>query len=229
MRGAVSTLWPASAERARRRRRRRAPTRPGHARPQAAHAESTRGPVRLDPVALVRQAATAVHAAAQGRDLGTTITCVVGPRRRADPGARRRHPGLPAARRRPHPADGRPLAGRGDGRQRRHHRRGGARATRTATRCSARSGASASCRPATSTAWRPPTGSRASACSRATGCCSARTASGAPSTDREIQVVLTEALDCQNAARALIDRALQGGAPDNATAVVARCVRRPVL
>ncbi len=35
------------------------------------------GGPRLDPAALVRQAATAVHAAAQGRNLGTTITCVV--------------------------------------------------------------------------------------------------------------------------------------------------------
>jgi protein phosphatase len=47
--------------------------------------------------------------------------------------------------------------------------------------------------------------------------------------DRAIQEILIEALDAQNAARALIDRALQGGAPDNATAVVARCVQRPVL
>jgi protein phosphatase len=47
--------------------------------------------------------------------------------------------------------------------------------------------------------------------------------------DSQIQAVLAEALDAQNAARALVDRALQGGAPDNATAVVARCVRRPAL
>ena len=47
--------------------------------------------------------------------------------------------------------------------------------------------------------------------------------------DHEIQAVLTEALDAQTAAQALIDRALAAGAPDNATAVVARCVRRPVL
>jgi protein phosphatase len=47
--------------------------------------------------------------------------------------------------------------------------------------------------------------------------------------DHDIQVVLTEALTCQNAANALIERALKGGAPDNATAIVARCVRRPVL
>ena len=47
--------------------------------------------------------------------------------------------------------------------------------------------------------------------------------------DREIQVTLAEALDPQRAACALIDRVLRTGAPDNATAVVARCVRRPVL
>ena len=46
--------------------------------------------------------------------------------------------------------------------------------------------------------------------------------------DREIQAVLSEALDAQVGARVLIDRALAGGAPDNATAVVARCLRRPV-
>jgi serine/threonine protein phosphatase PrpC len=47
--------------------------------------------------------------------------------------------------------------------------------------------------------------------------------------DAEIQVILAEALDCPSAAGALIDRALQAGAPDNATTVVARCVAMPAL
>jgi serine/threonine protein phosphatase PrpC len=47
--------------------------------------------------------------------------------------------------------------------------------------------------------------------------------------DAEIQVILSEALDHHIAARALIDRALAAGAPDNATAIVARCITRSTL
>jgi protein phosphatase len=47
--------------------------------------------------------------------------------------------------------------------------------------------------------------------------------------DREIQVILSEALDHHIAARVLIDRALAAGAPDNATAIVARCITRSTL
>jgi protein phosphatase len=43
--------------------------------------------------------------------------------------------------------------------------------------------------------------------------------------DDRIRDVLAEALDCPAAAGALVELALQAGAPDNASAVVARCVR----
>jgi len=42
--------------------------------------------------------------------------------------------------------------------------------------------------------------------------------------DGAISTILTEALSCQSAVQALINRALQSGAPDNASAIVARCV-----
>jgi protein phosphatase len=45
--------------------------------------------------------------------------------------------------------------------------------------------------------------------------------------DAKIRTVATEALDPPTAARRLIELALEAGAPDNATAVVARCVRMP--
>ncbi len=43
--------------------------------------------------------------------------------------------------------------------------------------------------------------------------------------DDRIREVLSEALDCPTAARVLVELALQAGAPDNASVVVARCVR----
>jgi protein phosphatase len=45
--------------------------------------------------------------------------------------------------------------------------------------------------------------------------------------DEQIRGVLGQAADCPAAAGALIRRALEGGAPDNASAVVARCVSMP--
>src|SRR5215213_2019551 len=46
--------------------------------PEASHeADGAAMGAGFDPVALIREAATAVHAAADGRNLGTTITCVV--------------------------------------------------------------------------------------------------------------------------------------------------------
>jgi PPM family protein phosphatase len=42
--------------------------------------------------------------------------------------------------------------------------------------------------------------------------------------DDQIRTILSEALDAPTAANVLVDRALQAGAPDNATALVARCV-----
>jgi protein phosphatase len=79
MRGAVTTLWPPSAD--------AAPSSPGESAmpppaltneqvPAAGSGTTDAGGPRLDPAALVRQAATAVHAAARGLELGTTITCV---------------------------------------------------------------------------------------------------------------------------------------------------------
>ena len=46
--------------------------------------------------------------------------------------------------------------------------------------------------------------------------------------DAQIRTVASEALDPPTAARRLIELALEAGAPDNAAAVVARCVRMPV-
>jgi protein phosphatase len=43
--------------------------------------------------------------------------------------------------------------------------------------------------------------------------------------DDRIREVLSEAVDCPTAAGALVELALHAGAPDNASAVVARCVR----
>ncbi|MDQ3702578.1 MAG: bifunctional protein-serine/threonine kinase/phosphatase, partial [Chloroflexota bacterium] len=45
--------------------------------------------------------------------------------------------------------------------------------------------------------------------------------------DERITEVLTHAPDCPAATRVLVELALQAGAPDNAAAVVARCVRAP--
>lgn len=76
MRGAVSMLWPpTSAVDA---SMPPADDRPGSASSgeQASDADMATGGSRLDPASLVRQSATAVHTAGQGRDLGTTITCI---------------------------------------------------------------------------------------------------------------------------------------------------------
>jgi PPM family protein phosphatase len=45
--------------------------------------------------------------------------------------------------------------------------------------------------------------------------------------DTSLSTILSEALDPPNAARAAIERALDAGAPDNATVLVARCVEVP--
>jgi PPM family protein phosphatase len=186
------------------------------------------GGPRLDPAALVRQAATAVHAAARGRELGTTITCVTV------------HDGELT------------LAHVGDTRA--YLLRDGVLARLTADHSLVAamvasgviSAAEAEGHPDSNKVLRS-LGSQRELPERYVDGLDA--AYGAPSLrlqpddrlllcsdgvwgtvpDRDIQVVLTEALSCQNAASALVDRALQGGAPDNATAVVARAVRRPVL
>jgi protein phosphatase len=45
--------------------------------------------------------------------------------------------------------------------------------------------------------------------------------------DEEIRATVVASSDCPSVARILVERALEAGAPDNAAAVVARCVRMP--
>jgi protein phosphatase len=231
MRGAVGMLWPPSPL--------GSPT--GATAPDAAagsDAATDREPApdasvelggpRLDPAALVRQAATAVHTAGQGRDLGTTLTCLAV------------HDGELT------------LAHVGDTRA--YLLRGGALTQITADHslvaAMVASGVitpeEARGHPDSNKVLRslgsqrelPP--SYVDGLDAAYGQPSLQLATGdvllvcsdgvwGPVSDGEIRNVLMEALDAQVAAQALIDRALAVGAPDNATAVVARCVRRPVL
>lgn len=195
--------------------------------PQAV--ESPAGPdsARLDPEALVREAATAVHAAALGRNLGTTITCVAV------------HDGELT------------LAHVGDTRA--YLLRGGVLTRLTSDHSLVAAMVASGVITAEEAKGHPDSNkvlrSLGSQRELPPGYVDGlKAAFGAPGLrlevgdwlvlcsdgvwgtveDREIQVALSEALDAQNAARALVDRALQGGAPDNATAVVARCVQRPV-
>jgi len=183
---------------------------------------------RPDPVALVRQAATAVHASAHGRNLGTTMTCVVV----QDGDLTLGHVGdtrayllrngtltrltadhslvaamvasgvITADEARGHPDSNKVLRSLGSQRE---------LPDGYVDDLSAAFG---------SASLRLEVDDRLLLCS-----------DGVWGTveDTAIQVTLTEALDAQNAARALIDQALAAGAPDNATAIVARCVQRPVL
>jgi protein phosphatase len=196
--------------------------------PTAPHQADAATTARLDPAALVRQAATAVHAAGQGRDLGTTITCVA-----------------------VHDGD-LTLAHVGDTRA--YLLRDGALTRLTADHSLVAamvasgviSAEEAHGHPDSNKVLRSLGSQRELPAGYVDGL---EAAYGQPSLslevgdvllvcsdgvwgtveDPEIQVVLAEALDAQTAAQALIDRALAGGAPDNATAVVARCHRRPVL
>jgi PPM family protein phosphatase len=231
MRGAVSMLWPTSTDAALPAPSEAAALTPepkiGQA-PGASPTPTDAGEPRLDPAALVRQAATAVHASAQGRDLGTTITCVAV------------HDGELT------------LAHVGDTRA--YLLRDGVLSRLTADHslvaAMVASGViteeEAEGHPDSNKVLRSLGSQRELPASYVDGLdaaygqtsvglnvgdvlmlCSDGVWGTVP--DRDIQVVLTEALTCQNAASALIERALQGGAPDNATAVVARAVRRPVL
>ena len=191
-------------------------------------AEPTDPPItgRLDPAALVRRAATAVHAAAQGRNLGTTITCVAV------------HDGeLILA----HVGDTRAYLLR-DGVLTRLTSDHSLVAAMVAS--GVISAEEAEGHPDSNKVLRSLGSQRELPEGYVDGL---EAAFGAPSlrleagdvlmlcsdgvwgtvNDAEIQVALTEALDAQNAARALVERALEGGAPDNATAIVARCVQRP--
>jgi protein phosphatase len=194
--------------------------------PDPARSSEDASPPRLDPARLVRGAATAVHAAGQGRNLGTTITCVAV------------HDGELT------------LAHVGDTRA--YLLRDGALTRLTADHslvaAMVASGVitaeEAEDHPDSNKVLRSLGSQRELPPEYVDGL---EAAFGAPNlrllpgdvlmlcsdgvwgtvNDHEIQVVLTEALDAQNAAGALVDRALQGGAPDNATAIVARCVKRP--
>jgi protein phosphatase len=228
MRGAVGMLWPAPSEEASRSANGVEDAPPADLASDRAAAPPGIGAPRLDPATLVRRAATAVHAAGQGRDLGTTITCVAV------------HDGELT------------LAHVGDTRAYLLRDRALTRLTADHSLVAAMVASGvitpeeAHGHPDSNKVLRSLGSQRELPASYVDGL---EAAYGQPSLrlapgdvllicsdgvwgtveDREIQVVLTEALDAQTAARALIDRALAGGAPDNATAVVARCVRRPVL
>jgi protein phosphatase len=231
MRGAVTMLWPSTSESAAPvpdcPERAKSPDRPITGEPASGTDPSTIGP-RLDPVALVRQAATAVHAAARGREVGTTITCVAvhdGELTLAHVGDTRAYllrvgdlvrlttdhslvaamvasGVISAEEAQGHPDSNKVLRSLGSQRELPDRYVDGLEAAYGQT----------------SLPLQPE--DRLVLCS-----------DGVWGTveDREIQVILTEASSCQNAASALIDRALRGGAPDNATAIVARCLQRPVL
>jgi protein phosphatase len=219
MHDAVGMLWPPSEHR-------QEPT-SEHDDQQSAEVGARPGP-RIDAAALVRRAATAVHAAAQGRQLGTTITCVVV------------HDGELT------------LAHVGDTRA--YLLRGGtlthltfdhslvaamvASGVITAEEAKGHPDSNKVLRSLGSQRELPPR--YVDGLEAAYGVPSLRLEIGdwlllcsdgvwGTVDDPEIQVILVEALDAQNAARALVNRAIQAGAPDNATAVAARCVQRPVL
>jgi protein phosphatase len=186
------------------------------------------GPTEIDPVALVQRAATAVHGAAQGRQLGTTITCIV--------------------------VQGGELTLAHVGDTRAYLLRDGALSQLTADHSLVAamvtsgviSSEEARGHPDSNKVLRSLGSQRVLPDGYVDGL---QAAFGAPSLhlavgdwlmlcsdgvwgtveDRDIQIVLTEALDCQRAASALVDRALKGGAPDNATIIVARCVQRPAF
>jgi protein phosphatase len=233
MRGAVTMLWPPSAggpsQHARAASSPTSASTPTSDRaPDADPVAADAGGPRLDPASLVRQAATAVYASAQGRDLGTTITCVTV------------HDGeLTLA----HVGDTRAYLLR-DGVLTRltadHSLVAAMVASGVITPDEAQGHPDSNKVLRSLGSQRELPASYVDGLEAAFGQASLRLAvrdvimlcsDGVWGTvrDRDIQVVLTEALTCQNAANALIERALQGGAPDNATAIVARCVRRPVL
>jgi protein phosphatase len=186
------------------------------------------GDSRLDPRALVRQAAPAVHAAAHGRELGTTITCVVvqdGTLTLAHVGDTRAY-----------------LLRAGDLRQ--------LTADHSLVAVMVASGVisaeEAHGHPDSNKVLR----SLGSQRELPDGYVDDLTAAfGQPSLplepddwllicsdgiwgqveDAEIRIVLMEAFDPATAARRLIDLSLAAGAPDNATAIVARCLLKAAL
>jgi protein phosphatase len=228
MRGAVSTLWPppSPTEAAGPVGDARAESR-GPAGPAPQDEIDTRGP-RLDPAALVRQAATAVHAAGQGRDLGTTITCLAvhdGELTLAHVGDTRAYLLRDGALVRLTADHSLVAAMVASGVITPEEARGHPDSNKVLRSLGSQRELPAGYVDGLEAAYRQPS------LQLAAGDVLLICSDGVWGTvaDGEIQAVLSEALDAQVAAQALIDRALAGGAPDNATAVVARCVRRPVL
>jgi protein phosphatase len=225
LRDAVRTLWPPPTDVPPAVANLPTSTAAGEQPPSTDHGAAS---PRLDPAVLVRQAATAVHAAGQGRNLGTTITCVVV------------HDGeLTLA----HVGDTRAYLLR-DGVLTRltadHSLVAAMVASGVITPEEARGHPDSNKVLRSLGSQRELPASHVDGLEAAFGRPSLLLAPGdvlllcsdgiwGPVEDRDIQIVLTEALDAQTAAQALIERALAGGAPDNATAIVARCVRRPVL
>lgn len=176
----------------------------------------------LDPVALIRTAAPAVHAAGEGRQMGTTCTCVVvsdGELRLGHVGDTRayllregaltrltRDHSLVAAmvasgvlseqEARGHPDSNKVLRSLGSQRELPDQYVDGLEAAYGQPSLPLRAGDWLLL--CTDGVW-------------------------GPVEDAQLQTVLSEALDCPTAARAIVERALVAGAPDNATAVVARC------
>jgi len=183
---------------------------------------------RLDPAALVRQAATAVHAASQGRNLGTTITCAVvhdGELTLAHVGDTRAYllrDGVLTRLTADHSLVAAMVA---SGVITPEEAEGHPDSNKVLRSLGSQRELPAGYVDGLEAAYGQPT-LRLEPDDRLLLC-----SDGVWGTvpDPEIQVVLTEALNCPIAARALVDRALAGGAPDNATAVVARCVQRPAL
>jgi protein phosphatase len=194
--------------------------------PVSGESEAPTEPPRLDPVVIIQKAATAVHAAANGRQLGTTITCVVvqdGELTLGHVGDTRAYllrkgvltqitadHSLVAAmvasgviskeEAHGHPDSNKVLRSLGSQRELKEG---------YVDDLAAGYGQSS---------LRLEPGDWLMLCSDGVW---------GSVEDAEIQTVLAEAMDCATAARTLIDRALQGGAPDNATTVVARAIAMP--
>lgn len=189
-------------------------------------AEAAAEPTLLDPVAMIRRAATAVHAAANGRQLGTTITCVA--------------------------VQGGELTLGHVGDTRAYLLRGGVLAQITAdhslvaamvasgviTKEEARGHPDSNKVLRSLGSQRDLKDGYVDDLEAAFGQPSLRLEPGdwlilcsdgvwGSVEDSAIQTILTEAFECPTAARVLVDRALQAGAPDNATVVVARVVAMP--
>ncbi len=190
----------------------------------AAAPESIESPAtRMDPVNLIEQAAPVVHAAAQGRQTGTTVTCVI--------------------------VDNAELRLGHIGDTRAYHFRAGALTQLTSDHSLVAAMVNSGVLTSEEARGHPDSnkvlrslGSQrdlppgyVDSLEATIGQSSLTLQAGdwlvlcsdgvwGSVTDDAIKVVLAEAIHCSAAARALIARALDAGAPDNATAIVARCM-----